>query len=83
VHALYCVLALLLATLARKTAAEAGTELSLPALLAELTAIREVAVIYPQGTPAHRRNHVTLSHMTPRQRKLAECFGLGEILLGG
>ena len=69
VHGLYCVLALLLATLARKVAVQTGLDLSLPALLEELAdaasdAIREVAVIYPQGTLAHRKDHITLSRMS-------------------
>lgn len=82
VHAFYCVLALQLATVARKTATQAGIDLSLPALLKELSAIREVAVIYPQGTLAHRKDHVTLSRMSPRQRKLAECLRIGEAIRG-
>jgi len=80
VHAFYCVLALLLATLARKTAVQAGIDLTLPALLKELTAIREVAVIYPGGTLAHRKDHITLSRMSPRQRKLAQCLQIANIL---
>jgi len=80
VHAFYCVLALLLATLARKIAVQAGIDLTLPALLKELTAIREVAVIYPHGTLAHRKDHITLNRMSPRQRKLAECLEIGNVL---
>ena len=82
VHGFYCVLALLLSTLARKVAYQAGIELSLPALLKELSSIREVAVVYPKGTLAHRKDHITLSRMTPRQRKLADCLKIG-IALGG
>jgi len=82
VHGLYCVLALLLATLARKVAFQAGVDLSLPALLEELSAIREVAVIYPPGTLAHRRDHMTLSRMSPTQRKLAEVLEIGTVLKG-
>ena len=82
VHAFYCVLALLLATLARKVSFQAGVELSLHALLKELTGIREVAVIYPQGTLAHRKDHLTLSRMSPRQRKLAETFEIASLLQG-
>jgi transposase len=82
VHAFYCVLALLLATLARKVAHQAGVELSLHALLKELAAIREVAVIYPQGTPAHRKDHIALSRMSPRQRKLAEALDIATALAG-
>jgi transposase len=82
VHGLYCVLALLLATLARKIACQAGVDLSLPALLQELSAIREVAVIYPQGTLAHRKDHITLSRMSSTQRKLAEALDLATVLKG-
>jgi transposase len=82
VHGFYCVLALLLATLARNTARKAGIDMSIPAMLKELTAIREVAVIYPQGTLAHRKDHVTFSRMTSRQKKLAECLQIAEVLKG-
>ncbi len=80
VHGFYCVLALLLATLARKCVIEAGIDLSLPAMLKELSAVREVAVIYPPGTMAHRKDHLTFSRMSPRQRKLAEILQIGEAL---
>ena len=82
VHGLYCVLALLLATLARKIAFHAGMDLSLPALLEELSAIREVAVIYPPGTLAHRKDHLTLSRMSSTQRKLAEVLEIATTLKG-
>ena len=82
VHGLYCVLALLLATLARKIACQARIDLSLPALLQELSAIREVAVIYPPGTLAHRKDHITLSRMSSTQRKLAEALELDTALKG-
>jgi transposase len=49
VHAFYCVLALTLSTIAHKVVTEAGIDLSLPALLKELSAIREVAIVYPSG----------------------------------
>lgn len=82
VHGFYCVLALLLATLARKVAVQAGLDLSLPALLDELSAIREVAVIYPQGALAHRKDHITLSRMSPTQRKLADALEIAQALKG-
>jgi transposase len=82
VHGFYCVLALLLATLARKVAYQASIDLTLPALLEELTAIREVAVIYPQGTLTHPKDHITLSRMSPRQRKLADALNVAQVLKG-
>lgn len=80
VHAFYCVLALLLASLARKVAVGAGMNLTVPAVLKKLTGIREVAVIYPQGTLAHRKDHITLSRMSPCQRRLAVALDIGEVL---
>ena len=82
VHALYCVLALLLASLACQTAAQAGIGLSLPALLAELSDIREVALLYPPGTLGARKHLITLSRMSPRQRKLAQLLDIGSVLAG-
>jgi transposase len=79
VHAFYCVLALTLATLARKVAVEGGVNLTLPALLKELSSIREVAVIYPSDASVRPRDHVTLSRMSPRQRKLSELLGIAEV----
>lgn len=81
VHGLYCVLALLLATLARRCAAHAGVDLTVPALLDELTAIREVAFIYPQGA-AYPKDHITLSRMSPRQKKLADALDIATALKG-
>ena len=80
VHALYCVLALLAASLARKVAFEAGINLPLHAFLKELSGIREVAVIYPPGTLAHPKDHITLSRMSARQKKLAQALEIGETL---
>lgn len=79
VHGFYCVLALLLATLARQVVVEAGMKTTVPALLRELNRIREVAVIYPPGTLAHRTDHLALTRMTPRQRKMAELLGIAQI----
>ena len=80
VHALYCVLGLLVASLARKVAFETGIKLPLHAFLKELSAIREVAVIYPPGTLAHPKDHITLSRMSARQKKLAKALEIGETL---
>ena len=79
VHTLYCVLALLLATLARKMAWEAGHEMSLPVLLDDLSSMKEVALLYPDHG-GKLKAHFTMNKMSPRQKKLAELFGIGEIL---
>lgn len=83
VHGFYCVIALLLSTLARKVAVEHGIDLPLPKLLKELSDIKETAIIYPKGTLAHPKDYITLSRMSPRQRKLAECLEIGKVLMMG
>jgi len=83
VHGFYCVLALLLCTLARKQAVQAGLDMSLPAMLKELSAIREVAIIYQKGTLARPRDHIAISRMSAKQRRLAETLNLAAILTQG
>lgn len=81
VHTLHCVIALLLATLLRKLAAEANENLSLPKLLDELSSIKEVALLYQtKSGPAAK---FTISSMSNRQKKLAELYKIGEILSRG
>ena len=82
VHGFYCVLALLLATLAHKVAVQSGCDLTIINLLKELNTLREVAVIYPQGTLAHRKDHITLTRMSSQQKKLAEIFNIEQLLDG-
>jgi transposase len=82
VHTLYCVLALLLATLARKQAVEAGYDISLTALLDDLSAIKEVVLLYRKDT-GKIDARFTVNSMTTRQKKLADLFNIGEILAHG
>jgi transposase len=82
VHTFYCVLGLLLATLAHQEVARAGIDLSLPALLKELSKINEVAIIYPTGTLARRKDHIALTRMSPRQRRIAERLRVAEVAEG-
>lgn len=82
VHSFYCIIALLLATLARKIAHEAGHDISLPTLLDDLSAIKEVVVLY-SATRGQLKAQFTMSKMTPRQRKLAELFSIGGFLTEG
>jgi len=81
VHGFYCVLALLLCSLAHKTVQQAGVKITIPALLKDLSAIREVALIYPPGTPL--KSQITVSRMSPRQKKLTQVLGVQEIIAGG
>jgi len=83
VHGFYCVLALLLATLARQVVVEAGMKVTIPALLKELNRIKEVAVIYPPGTLAHRKDHLALTRMTSRQKRMADLLQIAHVLSEG
>ncbi len=83
VHTWYCVLALLLVSLARKMAHEAGLELSMQALLDNLTSVKEVVLLYPDEKNNKMTAQFTLSGMSPRQKKLVEVFGVGKILAIG
>ncbi len=79
VHSLYCVLALTLVALARKTAHENGVTLSFLEFLEEINNINEVALLYslPKGKI---RTQCSLSKMNTKQKKLAEIFNIGSIL---
>jgi transposase len=75
VHVFTCVLALQLAHLMRRTAAQAGLQLSVRQLLAQLAAIGETVLIYPStgGRPKARR---MTTELTSGQPALYEIFGL-------
>lgn len=82
VHSFYTVLALLLATLAHRTAVTSGVDVTLLQLLDDLNDIREVALIYPNDlskNPKHK-DGLALSRMSPKQKKLSEALELQQIL---
>ena len=81
VHAFYCVLALLLVSLAHQEVRCAGIDISVPALLQELCAIKEVALIYPPGSGS--KSHITLSRLSPKQKRLAELLDVHTMLAKG
>jgi hypothetical protein len=75
VHACYCVLALMVAHLLRRQAAQAGIGMSVRELLATLDSIQETVMVYPStgGRPRARR---MLTELTPTAARLSELFGL-------
>ncbi len=79
VHSFYCVLALLLVALARKTVCEAGIQISISKLLDELSSVKEVALLY-KDKRKKLKAQVKLSKMSLRQKKILECFETEEIL---
>jgi transposase len=75
VHVFYCVLALAIAHLMRRQAAQAGMDLSVRELLHTLAGIGETVLIYPStgGRPKARR---MLTETTTAQQHLFGLFGL-------
>ena len=74
VHVFTCVLALQIAHLMRRHAAQAGLTLSVRELLDQLAGIQETVLIYPStgGRPKARR----ITETTPAQDQLVEFFDL-------
>jgi transposase len=73
VHAFYCVLALLLSSLLRRTLARQGIELSIVKILTTLSEVKEVALLYPD-----RRTLPVIAYtsLTPLQQRLVEALDL-------
>ena len=78
VHAFYCVTALTLSALLQRKAAQAGIMLTVPALLKQLSAVKEVINLYPphgespsRGRP---RMEYVLSERSRLQDKLCQLF---------
>lgn len=76
VHALYCVLALLLASLAHKKVAEAGMDLTLLNMIEELSDIKEVAVIHSDEDSSKQKGEIIVSKMSPLQKNLSEVLNI-------
>ena len=76
VHAFYCVLALIVARLMRRQAANAGIPMSVRELLDTLAGLQETVLVYPStgGRPRARR---MLTEIDPTQQRLYDLFGLG------
>jgi transposase len=77
VHVFYGVLALAIAHLMRRHAAQAGLDMSVRELLGNLASIQETVMIYPStgGRPKARR---MLTETTWTQQHLFELFGLAD-----
>jgi hypothetical protein len=84
VHALYCVLALLLGSLLQRRAANNGLSLSMHALFKELSGIQKVTNLFPAtgkaGSPRRPQMKTTLREMDPTQEQLYRLFALDTYL---
>jgi transposase len=76
VHVFYCVLALAVAHLMRRTAAHAGLHLSVRELLEHLAGIGETVLLHHDGGKGRPRAQRILTDMTDTQRRLFDLFGL-------
>ena len=71
----------MLCSLLRRELHHKGIELSIPAMLDELSSIHEVAVIYPpKGKKKHPRIETTVSKMSEDQQALFDTLGLQSYL---
>src|SRR3990172_7584625 len=75
VHAFYCVLALLLSSLLRRTLAHKGIELSIVKLFETLEGIKEVALIY-RDARSKTRPVITYSQLSPLQKRVVDALAL-------
>jgi transposase len=75
VHVFSCVLALAVAHLLRRQAAQAGLHLSVRELLGTLAGIQETVLLY-QGQRGRPRARHVLTEMDPIQQRLYDLFGL-------
>jgi transposase len=75
VHVFYCVLALAVAHLLRRQAAQAGLHLSVRELLSTLAGIQETVLLY-QGQRGRPRARHVLTDMDPTQQRLYDLFDL-------
>lgn len=76
VHVFYSVLALTIAHLMRRQAAQAGLHMSVRELLHELAGIQETVLLYHDGAKGRPRARRILTDTTNTQDRLAEVFNL-------
>ena len=76
VHALYCVLALMVLNLLRRKLTQAGITISTARMIERLAEIREVAVLFPSGSGAKPNTRTVLSDLDAEQLALFEALDL-------
>ena len=76
VHVFTCVLALTVAHLMRRAAAQAGMSMSVAELMAALGGIQETVMLYHDGGPGRPRAQRMLTDMDSTQRRLHDLFEL-------
>jgi transposase len=79
VHALYCVIALMITSLLRRNLAQAGVPLSLARMLERLTDVREVSMVYQKDDAASLRARTVLSDLDEGQKKILAALNLAPL----
>ena len=83
VHAFYCVLALMLASLLQRSLHQQGIDLGIPAMLELLGAIKQTTVIFEPPAGARKARLATcLSKMSDEQQKLFDSLDLRRFTIG-
>lgn len=84
VHVFYCVVALMIANLMWQRVRAAGIDISPKAMLAELSQIKLVDLIYaPAGGIGRPKVRSEISELSDVQRRLVDALGLAEYTPGG
>jgi len=76
VHALFCVIALMITSLLRRQLARAGISVSLARMLDELCQVREVSLLYRDAESASPRTRTVLSDTNDQQHKILAALDL-------
>jgi transposase len=80
VHSFYCVLSLTLASLLQRKAAQAGINMTIPALLEQLSEVTEVINLHsPQSGRGRLRAEYVLSERSALQEKLCRIFDVHKL----
>jgi len=79
VHALYCVIALLILSLLRRKLAQAQISISLARMVEQLANIREVAVLYHDADAPAPRARTVLSEIDAEQQKMLDALNLARL----
>lgn len=76
VHALYCVVALMILTLLRRRLALAGVSVSLARMVEQLSAIREVSLLFRDTNAESPRARTVLSDLDDEQKQMLDVLDL-------
>jgi len=79
VHALFCVIALMITSLLRRQLAQAGISLSLARMLERLGHVREVSLLYHDAEAKSPRTQTILSDRDEEQNKILSALDLPQL----